>query len=176
MKQSIVRLLSTSLVLVTIAPAQRANKRENQTMSETEKNVQVMLEIFHLIETRDPNNQANAQRGLELFQPDVEFHWPPSLPYGGSYGLQTTKTPTWGETWTPLQPTEAERRMDPRVIGGNGNEVVILWRQRGVSPNGERCDSEVLGFYRLRDGKLARAQMFYFDPVSVAAFLQRATK
>jgi len=90
--------------------------------------------------------------------------------------LQDTKHPIWGETWTPLQPTEAERRMDPRVVAANGNEVVVLWHQRGLSPNGERCDSEVLGYYRLRDGKLARAQMFYFDPVSVAAFLQRATK
>jgi ketosteroid isomerase-like protein len=144
-------------------------------MTETEKNTQVMLEIFHLIETRDPNNQASTQRGLELFQPDVEFHWPPSLPYGGSTrGLPGTKTPTWGETWTPLQPTEAERRMDPRVIGAGENEVVILWHQRGLSPNGERCDSEVVGYYRLRDGKLERAQMFYFDPVGVGAFLQRA--
>ena len=144
-------------------------------MNDQEKNLEVMLEIFHLIETRDSNNQANTQRGLDLLQPDVEFHWPPSLPYGGSSrGLQDVKHPTWGETWTPLQPTEAERRMYPRVVGASGNEVVILWQQRGASPNGERCDSEVLGFYRLRDGKLARAQMFYFDPVGVGAFIQRA--
>jgi ketosteroid isomerase-like protein len=144
-------------------------------MGDKEMNVQAMLEIFHLIETRDPSNQANTQRGLELLQPDVEFHWPPSLPYGGSSrGLQDTKHPTWGETWTPLQPTKLERRMDPRVVGVNGNEVVILWHQRGLSPSGERCDTEVLGYYRLRDGKLARAQMFYFDPVEVGAFLQRA--
>jgi ketosteroid isomerase-like protein len=146
-------------------------------MNDQEKNIQVMIEIFHLIETRDPNNQANTQRGLDLLQPDVEFHWPPSLPYGGSSrGLQDTTHPTWSETWTPLQPTEVERRMDPRVVGSSGDEVVILWHQRGLSPNGERCDSEVLGYYRLRDGKLARAQMFYFDPAGVGAFLERCKK
>jgi hypothetical protein len=44
----------------------------------TSENVQVMLEIFGAIERRDP------QRVFELCQPDVEFHWPPSLPYGGA--------------------------------------------------------------------------------------------
>jgi hypothetical protein len=36
-------------------------------------------------------------------------------------------------------------------------------------------EGEVLGLYRLRDGKLARAQMFYFDTVAVANFLKKAT-
>ena len=143
-------------------------------MSQTEKNIQVMLKIFNLIETRDPNDQVNTQLGLELLQPEVEFHWPPSLPYGGSSRGTALKRPTWGETWTPLQPTTAERSMDPRVVVAGGDEVVILWHQRGRSSQGERCDSEVLGLYRLRDGKLARAQMFYFDAVGVSEFLQRA--
>jgi len=42
------------------------------------ENVQVMLDIFNAIERRDP------QRVFELCQPDVEFLWPPSLPYGGA--------------------------------------------------------------------------------------------
>jgi ketosteroid isomerase-like protein len=41
-------------------------------------NAEVMLEIFAAIERRDP------QRMLELCHPDVEFHWPASLPYGGT--------------------------------------------------------------------------------------------
>jgi ketosteroid isomerase-like protein len=175
MPRSIIKLF-VALTLAAAAPAQHPDsgiQRENQSMRE--KNIQAMLEIFHLIETRDPKNQANTQRGLELLQPDVEFHWPPSLPYGGSTrGIADVKHPTWGETWTPLQPTEVERRMDPRVVAATEDEIVILWHQRGVSQQGERCDSEVLGFYRMRDGKLARAQMFYFDPVAIGAFLQRA--
>jgi len=52
--------------------------------------------------------------------------------------------------------------------------VVILWHQRGVSPTGDRFDGEALGLYQMRDGKLARAQMFYFDTAAVASFLARA--
>ena len=64
--------------------------------------------------------------------------------------------------------------MDPRVVAANENEVVVLWRQRGVSPLGDRFDGKVLGLYRIRDGKLARAQMFYFDTAAVASFLAKA--
>jgi hypothetical protein len=33
----------------------------------------------------------------------------------------------------------------------------------------------MLGLYQIREGKLARAQMFYFDTVAVASFLKKAT-
>ena len=46
--------------------------------------------------------------------------------------------------------------------------------QRGISSAGERCDAPVLALYLLRDGKLLRAQMFYFDSAELAAFLARA--
>lgn len=130
----------------------------------TSQNVQVMLDIFSAIERRD------QQRVFELCQPDVEFLWPPSLPYGGA-----TPGSAWSETWIPLQPSEAERRMDPQVVGASPEEVVILWQQRGLSPNGERFDGPVVGLYRLRGGKLARAQMFYFDTPGLIDFLGRAT-
>jgi ketosteroid isomerase-like protein len=64
--------------------------------------------------------------------------------------------------------------MDPRVVAASEHEVVVLWRQRGISAEGERFDSPVLGLYEVRDGKLARAQMFYFDAEGAAAFLERA--
>jgi ketosteroid isomerase-like protein len=66
--------------------------------------------------------------------------------------------------------------MDPRVVAANEDEVVVLWRQRGLSPAGERFDGEVLGLYQIREGKLARAQMFYFDTLAVASFLDKAIK
>jgi ketosteroid isomerase-like protein len=53
-------------------------------------------------------------------------------------------------------------------------EVVVHWRQRAVSPSGERFDGEALGLYEVRDGKLARAQMFYFDAIAVERFLAEA--
>jgi len=126
------------------------------------KNAELMLEVFRAIERRD------AQRVFSLCHADVEFLWPPSLPYaGGARGA-------WTETWVPLQPTRAEQRMDPRIVAATDQEVVAVWQQRGLSPAGERLDTPVLGLYRLRDGKLARAQMFYFDPVTVMEFLTRA--
>jgi ketosteroid isomerase-like protein len=127
-----------------------------------EKNRKLLLAVFNAIE------QRNDQRFSELLHSDFEIHWPPSLPYGGS------KARTWTETWNPLQPTEVERRMDPRVVAANEGEVVVLWRQRGLSPAGERFDGEVLGLYQVREGKLARAQMFYFDTVAVVNFLEKA--
>jgi uncharacterized protein len=131
-------------------------------MSSTE-NVRVMLEIFSAIERRDP------QRVFELCEPDVQFLWPPSLPYGGA-----SPGSAWAETWVPLQPTEAERKMDPRVVAAGSDEVVVLWQQRAVSPAGEVLETPVLGVYQLPTGKLARAQMFYFDTAAVNDFLARA--
>ncbi len=126
------------------------------------ENIEVMRGIFNAIERRDP------QAVTDHCHPDVEFLWPPSLPYGGG------ERGGWAQTWVPLQPTEAEQRMDARVVAASEEEVVVLWRQRGVSPAGEKFDGPVLGLYRLRDGKLARAQMFYFDTVPLVRFLSTA--
>ena len=127
-----------------------------------EENRNLVLSLFNAIE------QRNNQRLSELLHPGFEIHWPPSLPYGAG------KARTWSDTWTSLQPTELERKMDPRVVAANENEVVVLWRQRGVSPLGDRFDGEVLGLYQIREAKLARAQMFYFDTVAVGDFLAKA--
>lgn len=179
------REISVSVVLMAVwlgsaawmasRPLGNERSRKEATMRRQERNIQVMLEIFRAIEVRDPNHE-NVQRQRELFQPDVEFHWPPSLPYGGTFRGATRRSgDTWGSTWTPLQPTAAERRMDPRVIGATGDEVVVYYHQRGISPAGEKFDGEVVGVYQLRDYKLARAQMFYFDEAAACRFLKRAS-
>jgi thiosulfate dehydrogenase (quinone) large subunit len=136
------------------------SKKTQSLMSMKDKNIEVMLKLFSAVERHDEQQQ------IALYQPNVEFLWPPSL-YGGS-------RPGWDETWLPLQPTAAERKMDPRIVAANEDEVVVLWHQKGISPTGERFDGEALGLYQLRDGKLARAQMFYFDTAAVASFLARA--
>jgi ketosteroid isomerase-like protein len=143
-------------------------------MSTRDENIAAMLTLFRAIEERG-QDAASRRRERELMQPDVEFHWPPSLPYGGSSRGAEREGPTWSDTWDALQPTPAERRFDPRVVAANDDEVVILYRQRGKSATGERYDGEVLGLYRLREGKLARAQMFYFDEAEAVRFLAGAT-
>jgi ketosteroid isomerase-like protein len=145
------------------------------TRRNLQENAQVMLEVFRAVERRD------ARRFVELVHPEFEIHWPPSLPYGGTYrDLEVDARhdrPTWTTTWNSLQPTVAERRMDPRVVAsGDGDEVVVLWHQRGLNPAGERFDGPVLGLYQLRDGRLARAQMFHFDTVALAGFLANAKR
>jgi uncharacterized protein len=142
-------------------------------MSTSEKNVAAMLEIFHTLEHRDPQ-RPNLQAFQNLFHPDIEFHWPPSLPYGGTLHGMQIDGPTWNGTWDRLQPSASERRMDPRVVAATDAEVVVLWRQRGINRAGDRIDTPVLGLYQLRDGKLARAQMFYFDPGAVLSFLEQS--
>lgn len=162
------------LILVAVTFAQHTAPQANEMrggrtiMSSREENLGVMCKLFTSVEQHDEESV------LGLYQPDVEFHCPPSLPYGGSgRGLRSSGT-TWGETWAPLQPSAAERKMDPRVVAASDDEVVVLWHQRGVSSTGERFDGEVLGLYRFRDAKLARAQMFYFDTTAVNTFLAKA--
>jgi ketosteroid isomerase-like protein len=136
-----------------------------------ERAVDVVLRCFEAVERRDD------QRLADLLHPDLEFHWPPSLSYGeASRGREAVnrQSPTWSETWEPLQPTKTEQDLSPRVVAASEDEVVVLWRQRGINLEGERFDSPVLGLYEVRDGKLVRAQMFYFEPEAAAAFLARA--
>jgi ketosteroid isomerase-like protein len=140
-------------------------------MSARDRNIQVMLEIFRTLEERDPSRRTVDEREEALYQPDVEFHWPPALPYGGTF--RGKDAAVWSATWNPLQPTAAERKMDPRVIGADDHQVVVFYHQRGVSPSGEKFDGEVIGLYELRDFKLSRAQMFYFDEAALVQFLQR---
>ncbi len=139
-------------------------------MTTSTPSVEAVLAVFAAVEQRD--NDALAR----VCQPDVEFCWPPSLPYGGTAQGLAGRGGGWAAYWDWLQPTAALRQLDPRVVAAAGQEVVVLWRQRGLTPAGESLDSQVLGLYRVRDGRLARGQMFYFDPASVSAFLARASR
>jgi uncharacterized protein len=172
MAQSIgLSLVSVALAAAAVGIGRHGSDEGESSKGEKRKatgsgrtNVEVITEIFEAVEQRD-ERRFNA-----LCAPDFQIVWPSSLPYG----VPGVGRPTWSETWNPLEPTEQERRMDPRVVAASGDEVVVLWRQKGVSAAGDRFDGEVLGLYRLREGKLARAQMFYFDTAAVAAFLARA--
>lgn len=123
------------------------------------ENVRIVLATFAAVERRD------RQRLHELYHPDVEFHWAASL--------RAALGETNGEAmWDSVQPTESERRMDPRVVAANDDgEVVVLWVWRGVRPTGRRFQCEVLGLYQVRDEKFARAQMFFFDTAAVSEFI-----
>jgi uncharacterized protein len=140
-----------------------------------QSNAEVVLTVIRAVEERD------ADALFELYHDDVELHDAPSLPYGHARGktamreqLETAQETTWLGTWGPLQPTEAERRMDPRVVATAEDEVAVLYTTRALAPDGERFESPVLGLYEVRDGKLARGQMFHYDTAAIVAFLDRA--
>jgi len=142
-----------------------------------QSNADVVLDVFRAVEQRDRDGLFAA------YHDDVEFVEAPSLPYGGNFRgkdvlrqqLEATPERTWFGTWGHLQPTPAERRMDPRIIATVGDEVTVAYTQRAVSPDGERFESPVLGLYEVRDGKFARAQMFHFDTAAILRFLEQAS-
>jgi ketosteroid isomerase-like protein len=143
-------------------------------MTTTESNIQAVLDVFRILEQRD-GTETSLEPLVHLCHADVELCWPPSLPYGGtSRGLLPTGT-SWRDVWDPLQPTQAERSMSPRVIAATDREVVVLYRQRGVNQRGVSFATEVLGVYEMLDGKLSRAQMFYFDEQGTNRFLASST-
>ena len=143
---------------------------------DADANVRVVLEVFAAIEQRDTARfLAHAHPHT---RPQVSICWPPSLPWNGGLPGRPDKDGhhgrSWLEVWAPLQPTAAERQLHPEVIAAADDRVVVRWHQRGRSPAGLGFDGQVLGLYEVQQGRLARAQMFYFDTDAVKRFLADA--
>jgi hypothetical protein len=47
----------------------------------SQENAKLVLDVISVIEHRDPQ-RPDPRPVLELCHPEIEFHWPPSLPYG----------------------------------------------------------------------------------------------
>jgi ketosteroid isomerase-like protein len=64
-----------------------------------DETVAIVLEAFRAVEQRDD------RRLNELYHPEVEFHWPGSLPFGGSSRGPARDRPSrsWSEVRDPLQ-------------------------------------------------------------------------
>lgn len=136
-----------------------------------EKNANVVMQILHAIEER------RFDRLPALYHPEIEFHWPPGLPYSGDFTAAAVAemNERFAATWLPLQPTEEMRRMNPRVVAMNDDgHVIVHYVWKGLDANGRRFETETLADYQVRDGRLARAQMFYYDLLGMLAFLDGA--
>ena len=131
-------------------------------------NSALVLEIFRAIEAR------NGGRFAELLEDDFEISWPPSRPYGGTSRGVKAKQPTGERLGSSA--TNGRRATDGSGSDSERSRSRRLWRQSGMSPSGENLEGEVLGFYEVGNGKLKRAQMFYFDTAAVANFLARANQ
>jgi ketosteroid isomerase-like protein len=134
-------------------------------------NASIVLEVLRAIEER------HLDRLPALFHPEIEFHWPPGLPYSGDFKGPTVAlmNERFAATWMPLQPTAETRQMNPRVLGTHADgRVIVHYLWKGLDAHGRRFATETLADYQVRDGRLARAQMFYYDLPGMIAFLGRA--
>jgi ketosteroid isomerase-like protein len=111
-----------------------------------------------------------------FYHPLISFHWPPGLPYGGTFSGQEIAgmTALFRTVWEPLQRTEELRRIDAEIVAtGDAGQVVARYRWKGESERAGRFEAETLAEYVVRDGRVARAQMFHFDMPGLLAFLHR---
>lgn len=131
---------------------------------------QLVLDMFRAVEDRDMDALAAA------YHPDVEFIWPPGLPYSGTFRRDevVAMSEAFAATWDPVQPDAETRGLDPRILGKTGGQVAVHYVQRGRDAAGRSCEMPVVGLYTVADGRVRRLQMFYFDPAGTAEFLRGA--
>jgi ketosteroid isomerase-like protein len=129
--------------------------------------VDVVLNVLDAVEKRD------AARLVQLYHPDIEFHWPLGLPYSGVHRgpAISEMSMSFAQVWLPLQPTDNERRMEPWVVAAQDADVVVRYRWKGRDAAGNVFETPTLAHYQVRDLKLARAQMYHYDLVGLARFV-----
>ena len=133
--------------------------------------VEIVMSAIRAVEERELEKLA------QLYHPDVEFVWPPGLPYSGRFAgaALADMNARFASVWQPLQPDPETRSMSARAVAADeSGDVVVSYMLRGRAPSGERFETETLARYQVRDGKFARAHMFYFDLVGLIGFLERA--
>jgi ketosteroid isomerase-like protein len=130
----------------------------------------VALAAIRAVEARDLAALAR------LYDPDVQFEWPPGLPYSGVHrGAEViAMTTRFRALWQPLQPTAVEARMDPVVIAATDDTVVIEYTWRAIDDRGNRFQTSTSAHYGVRDGRLTSARMYYLDHAGLLQFLRAA--
>lgn len=137
----------------------------------SQEDADLVMQALRLVEERQLDSLA------DLYHPAIEFHWPPGLPYSGVFkgSAVAAMSELFAATWIPLQPTEETRRIDPRVLAtGDDGRVVVNYKWKGLDDQGRRFETETLADYQVREGRLCRAQMFYYDLPGMIAFLDGA--
>lgn len=94
---------------------------------------------------------------LELFHPEVEWHWPATTPgqsvYRGHEELHRGLR-LWTESW-------GDFRMEAEEVVGGGNDLFAMTRYhaRGAG-SGVEFDTSVAHVFRIREGLVTRWWMF----------------
>jgi ketosteroid isomerase-like protein len=61
--------------------------------------------------------------------------------------------------------------MNAKFLDAGEDYVIVLWRQRGVSSDGETFDAPVGSVYKMGGGKIVESQMFHADTNALLQFL-----
>lgn len=112
------------------------------------------------------------------YHPEISFHWPPGFPYSGDHkGSEVAAmSQSFSELWGPLQPDDATRKMNARVVAAEGDTVVITYIWRAKDSRGNTFETPTSAHYRIRDGKLHDSRMFHFDLSGLIAFVENARR
>jgi ketosteroid isomerase-like protein len=97
---------------------------------------------------------------LELVDENAELHQPPTLPYGKIYRGRDEMMEVWKDVILPLAET-GTAHVDNMIVQGEYAAVVAGGKMRGK-------DTLACEEYHVRDGRIVRIRMFWFDPTPVA--------
>jgi len=111
---------------------------------------------------------------FDIYDPAVEVHEAPSLPYGGRFlghdgvvehGLR------YAAAWDRLQ-TVDDRRLEAE-FHPFGERVLVRWRQKAHLGQ-EALDHPMLSVYLVQGGRVVESRMHAFDSAALASFLAAA--
>ena len=136
----------------------------------TASDVDVVRRLFRAVEERD------LEAMLACYADDVEIHEAESLPYGGVYrGREgaVAHAMAFLESWGRYQGAE-EARLEARVIGDGSGTVAVSFWHKATGPRDDMVLRErEVSIYEVRDGKVARSQMFHADVAKLNGFLEK---
>jgi len=98
----------------------------------------------------------------ECLHENAELHQPPTLPYGGVYRGPAAMMELWKNVILPLADAGATT-LETFVADGDVAVAVASTKTAATSKEITACEE-----YTVRDGRIARIRMFWFDPTPVA--------
>ncbi len=134
-------------------------------------NIETVKRLFRAVEQRD------IEPMWEIYDPAVEINEAPSLPYGGHFhGFEGVMEHGLGylAAWEDLQ-TDEDRDLEAEFIGA-GDRVLVRWRQKAHTTEGQALSVPVVSDYLLRGGKVIESRMHPFDSQALAGFLAWAAR
>ncbi len=117
-----------------------------------------MADNVELIESLwDAFGRGDVEKVAGGLAENGEVVFPPSLPWGGTY----EGPDAFGDVLAEVVGSFAEFKAKPEmVLGADDDHVVVVANIRARSKKGERLESRVAWVYRLREGKIVRAEAF----------------